>query len=304
MTRNSPFHLGELAMQELAGDVGISAMVGRCIEDSIPISAIPFLRAQSSIWLGLEDSDGFFSAFPLFGSSGFLNSNDGRSLEVSLGDNLTLPDEWRDSLITGRSVGCIVIQFSSRSRIRINGVIDTLTDDKLVISVQQAYPNCPKYIRKRVVQGDYDSCKYQLKNQGEALDKEAEDIIQRSDTAFVTSLGPNGADASHRGGETGFIKYESDNNKIIVPDYVGNGMFNTLGNFVENPMGGMIVCDFAQDYFLQLSGKVHITFEKDYPDIESGGTHRYWELHIEKWKSFKIDCNFQWESLDYSPYNP
>jgi uncharacterized protein len=87
-------------------------------------------------------------------------------------------------------------------------------------------------------------------------------VIDCSDTAFVASLASNGADVSHRGGETGFIKYDATN-KIIVPDYKGNSMFNTLGNFKVNPQGRLLIVDFARDYYLQLSGKINIIFDKE-----------------------------------------
>ncbi|MEE9310599.1 MAG: pyridoxamine 5'-phosphate oxidase family protein [Cocleimonas sp.] len=310
MKKNNPFHSGELEMQALAGDQRIASIVGQCIEPSIPRGAFEFLRQQTAVWIGVEDEEGYLNAFPLFGLPGFMDPNR-TCLKITLGEQFSIPDAWRASFKKGKSVACIMLDFPTRSRIRINGVVDTLvvdtlSEDQLIINITQAFPNCPKYIQKRDIVGKLDSCDFEPEGDGEGstLDKKAEAILQRSDTAFVASLGPNGADVSHRGGESGFIKYDSANNKIVMPDYVGNSMFNTLGNFKINPVGGLIVCDFTQGYFLQLSGAVRILFDQDYQDIESGGTQRYWELDIKKWNLFKVESNIQWAGLEFSPYNP
>lgn len=58
--------------------------------------------------------------------------------------------------------------------------------------------------------------------------------IQQAGTLFIASSHPErGADVSHRGGHPGFIRVE-DAQTIIIPDYSGNNMFNTLGNILVN----------------------------------------------------------------------
>jgi len=151
--------------------------------------------------------------------------------------------------------------------------------------------------------GKSDFCEFLFKSSGTLLSSQLKNILNQSDTAFVASLGSNGADISHRGGASGFIKYHLPN-KILVPDYKGNSLFNTLGNFKANPLGGLIIVDFMQGYFLQLSGEVNIFFDKEQPPIDTGGTNRYWELEIHKWHLFLLKSNFKWESLNFSPDNP
>ena len=298
-----PFHQGELDMQQLAGERHKSAIAGRMIQETVPPGALRFLRQQSMIWIGIEDSSNLPWAFPLFGSPGFVNPNKGERIEIELSENTLIPEKWRSLLYIGKFIGCLAIELSSRRRLRLNGVIKAINQQKLYIEIQQAYPNCPKYIRKRELLSRPNECVFRCLSSGTVLNEELSDIIRQSDTAFIASIGPNGADVSHRGGPAGFINVDAMN-KITVPDYTGNGLFNSLGNFRINPSGGLTIVKFNQGYFLQLAGKINLLFDHEYPDTSTGGTHRYWELKIQEWHLFQLQPNYKWEDLDFSPHNP
>jgi len=297
------FHRGELDLQQLTGEPLDVAMASRIIQDTIPDNALHFLSQQSIIWIGIEDDEKFLWAFPLTGSPGFISSTNTKFLEIDLNEENTIPDQWFRYFTKGKFIACLVIELSSRRRIRINGIIKEINKQKLHIEVQQAYPNCPKYIRSRVMLSNPETSTFQLVSSGTDLNEQSINIIDQSDTAFVASIGPNGADVSHRGGPTGFIKCHSPN-KIIMPDYRGNNMFNSLGNLSINNSGGLTIVDFNQAYFLQLAGEVNLLFDGKHPSIETDGTNRYWEMIIHKWRLFKLESNFTWEELDFSPYNP
>lgn len=303
MTNNSPFHQGELDVQKLTGEQAIASRLSKLIQGSIPARTVDFIRQHFLIWVGIEDRNGILWAFPLFGSPGFINPNKEKEIEIDLEESFSIPDKWRSTLQKGKAIGCLLIDFSTRNRIRINGFIREISEKKLLIDVQQAYPNCPKYIRKREIQGKPEFCKFTLKSSGTELNEQTRKIINCSETAFVASLGLNGADVSHRGGERGFIKGHLPN-KILVPDYKGNSMFNTLGNFKVNPRGGLMIVDFSQGYFLQLFGEINIFFDKEASILNIGGTNRYWELKIHTWHLFQLESNFIWNELDFSVYNP
>lgn len=298
MTGISPFHRGELEVQQLAGEQAIASRTGNLVEKSVPLRALDFIRQQCIVWVGIEDYEGLLWAFPLFGSPGFINPNEGELIEIELNENFPIPDKWLNNLQKGKAIGCLVIELSTRRRLRINGIIKEINARQLRIDVQQAYPNCSKYIRKRDMLEMPGSCKFDFKASGDVLNKQLENIINQADTAFVASLGPNGADVSHRGGPSGFIECDSPN-KITVPDYQGNSMFNTLGNFKANPFGGVIIVEFDQGYFLQLSGAIKIIFDQENLKTVTGGTNRLWELVINKWQLFQLENNIKWESLDF-----
>lgn len=298
MAHDNIFHKGELEVQRITGEQDIAAINGGIIQGFVLSGALNFIHQQSIIWIGLDDDENFLWSFPLFGSPGFINSNKGELLEIDLDEKFYIHDGWLKNLKKGKSIGCLVIEFSTRRRVRINGIIKEINKNLLQIDVNQAYPNCPQYIRRREIPETLDLCKFHFESKGIELNEKLENIISQSDTAFVASRGPNGVDVSHRGGPYGFIKCDSPN-KVIVPDYKGNSMFNTLGNFKTNPFGGLIIIEFHQGYFLQLTGKTSIIFNKDDPEIVTGGTNRFWELVIHKWQLFQLDPNFEWQNIDF-----
>jgi len=65
----------------------------------------------------------------------------------------------------------------------------------------------------------------------------------------------------HRGGSPGFVRVEE--NRISWPDFVGNNMFNTLGNIERNPKVGLLFVDFESTETIQLSGAAYIDWEAE-----------------------------------------
>ena len=209
----------------------------------------------------------------------------------------------------------LVIELATRRRLRINGAIAKITSDKLQLKVIESYPNCPKYIQRRHLSLLLDANPKQspfirgaggdltLKSQsGEILTTRQEELIRSADTFFVASFhSTRGVDVSHRGGNLGFIQI-TDRTLLRIRDYMGNGMFNTLGNLAINPHAGLVFIDFDRSRTLQLIGKANILW--DLEDEHRSGTKRYWDFKIEQWLETDLPIKLNYEFLDYSPYNP
>ncbi len=131
MTNSSPFHQGELDVQKLTGEQAIASKLSKVIQNFIPTRALDLFRQQSVIWIGIEGQDSFLWAFPLFGSPEFINPDKERLLEISLENNYSIPDEWLNTLQKGKAIGCLVIDLSTRSRVRINGIIQEINNNCL-----------------------------------------------------------------------------------------------------------------------------------------------------------------------------
>ena len=117
---------------------------------------------------------------------------------------------------------------------------------RIRLQVDESYPNCPKYIQKRQVTANLVGTDQPTLTveRGDALGPEQRAVITKADTLFVASVHPErGVDASHRGGNPGFVTIVDDRT-LRIPDYKGNCMFNTFGNFVVNPRAGLIFVDF------------------------------------------------------------
>src|SRR5581483_196764 len=68
-------------------------------------------------------------------------------------------------------------------------------------------------------------------------------IIARADKLIVHSANP-----------AGFVELHGD--RLSIPDYPGNSLFNTLGNLRVNAVAGLLFVDFARSQALQLTGAV------------------------------------------------
>ena len=139
---------------------------------------------------------------------------------------------------------------------------------------------------------------------GSSLNDNIKEWITTSDTFFVgSSDSNNNLDSSHRGGNPGFVEIVDDST-LKIPDYPGNSMFNTLGNFVSNPKTGLLFADFNKFKTLQLTGNAEIIWSEKDSEEKTGGTMRLWKFYISKWIQIESLENINWKFVDFSPFNP
>jgi len=315
MTNNNPYHEGELAVQARVKQTKIAQMNGRVITNCIPAGAIHFIEQQAMVVLGSLDSHGQLWCSAIFGEPGFLRAKDERTLELNLTmAGISKDDPLWTNLNANTNVGLIVIELGSRRRLRINGRLRKVSTDNYILDITQAYPNCPQYIQRRHISKANKRVDKNISppTQGTELNSTLRSFIENSDTFFVASahaeinseLSTNySVDASHRGGQPGFVQI-INNTLLRIPDYSGNSMFNTLGNFQSYPYAGLVFIDFKNKKLLQLTGTPEIIWQLDDPDEETGGTQRYWQFEIKAWQQSQIPFDIDWELLDYSPFNP
>ncbi len=307
MRIEKPYHDGEFFVQQRVGQVEEGRRNGRAISDSILKGALKYIEQQPLAVFGSVDDTENIWASVLIGKPGFMRAPDERTVDVDLTQTVrNRQDPFWTNIEHNSQVGMLVIDLGTRRRLRINGRIGYTAGERLRLNVAESYPNCPKYIQRRhvtahIVDGASRSSE---PRQGHRLESDQQAFIRSADTFFVASAHPeHGVDASHRGGNPGFIRVLGDR-RIRVPDYVGNRMFNTLGNFTVNPHAGLVFLDFERTRTLQLIGRPEIRWDLDDPTNETGGTRRYWDLEIERWFETDLPHQLRWEFLDYSPENP
>ena len=233
------------------------------------------------------------------GVPGFIRAQDPYTVAISGG--WASSDILLSNLEGQEQIGMLAIDFNNRRRVRINGT-GSLRDGVLVIRAQQVYSNCPKYIQARIPQ--------ELRPTGEtnavvseSLNETQRQWIARADTFFIASTHPEfGADASHRGGNPGFIHVQ-DARKLVIPDYNGNNLFNTLGNIQINPQAGLLFVDFEQGRTLQLTGRASINWDEQ---ARSGfpGAQRLVEFETDEVRETENGAPLRFELRTYSPFNP
>ena len=293
----SAWHDGELAVRERAG-VQLS---GDGLRSTIPAAAAQFLAQQRLTVFATVDAEGRTWASLRMGPPGLLQVTDAVTIQTR---PLMLDgDPLLENLKHNPDVGLLALDPALRRRMRVNGTAEVMADDSLRIHAQQVYGNCQQYIQERVL-GPATTANpgEPAVARGTALSPDQQQWIARADTFFIASAHPaNGADASHRGGNTGFVKV-TDSRTLIIPDYHGNLMFNTLGNISVNPRAGLVFPDFERGRTLQLTGRATIDWDFDREAFP----------RAERLLRFEIDQTLEIEQpglrgyvfKSYSPFNP
>ena len=77
-----------------------------------------------------------------------------------------------------------------------------------------------------------------------------------------SASGAGDCDCSYRGRETQGMAEPllqvRDGERLVLPDYPGNNLFNTLGNLLEHPEIALLFVDFAQQSTVLLQGQARI----------------------------------------------
>lgn len=302
----SVYHEGELAVQAIAGETSMAERNGSVISGRIMGGALPFLEKQPMAALAYQDRDCRVWVSILFGRPGFIRSADGSAVDI---DTTAIAVQMHDpiwaSIGSGTPAGMIVIELSSRRRIRINGDLTQPSENSLRLVVRESYPNCPKFITRRSVRtGTTEASSAQAFCEGTSLSVEQTATVESADVFFIgTAHADRGFDASHRGGFVGFVEV-LDAQTLRIPDYQGNSMFNTLGNLAADARAGITIPDFGRSVVLRLSGRAETLWNQPDEAGLSGGTHRFLQFHIESWTEEALPPGVQTELFDYSPFNP
>jgi predicted pyridoxine 5'-phosphate oxidase superfamily flavin-nucleotide-binding protein len=293
------FHPGELAVQRQAGVQDMAKRVGKIIKASIPLSAANFFIEQAFAIFASVDPQKQLWASILTGKPSFMYNIDAHTLLVR-----ALPHETDPLFVnvtTGSDVGMLAIDFATRRRMRLNGTTE-LHKDGFIIRANQVYANCPKYIQQRTFTMQFaDNCEPSANTNSE-LSREQVKWITSADTFFIATAHPTGgADASHRGGNPGFVHVRD--NQLIIPDYSGNLMFNTLGNIVSNPNTGLLFLDFKGNRSLQLTGQAEVVWDED-QITQHTGAERLILFDIKHVIETQNAMPFVWSFQSFSPVNP
>jgi predicted pyridoxine 5'-phosphate oxidase superfamily flavin-nucleotide-binding protein len=234
------YHEGELDVQRKAGVADLAARVGRIIGGTIPPVAARFIEARTLLIASTIDDDGRVRASPLAGA---IHVDDERTLRITCGTDSHVCADRQECL---SHIGLLAIDFTTRRRMRVNGIARHDGHD-LVVTTREVYSNCPQFIHPRPVRPDTSS---------------PEAWVRTSDTFFLATAHPQrGADASHRGGDPGFVTF--DGTRVVFTDYSGNNLFNSLGNLAVNPNCGLLFVDFESGATLQLSGRGRVEWEPE-----------------------------------------
>ncbi|GAA2218194.1 pyridoxamine 5'-phosphate oxidase family protein [Streptomyces nogalater] len=295
----TPRHEGEQAVQRRAGE-GHEGWGSPMFGDEIPPGFDPFLLRQRMIVMGAADAHGSVWASMLFGAPGFIETVDRHTLGIAAAP---VPgDPLENAFDAARDIGLLAIEPRTAGRVRINGVARR-HGGGLRVRTEQVLGNCPKYLQLREPAADGPPTAPRPPRTTGGLDAAQRAWIESADTFFIASRAPeHGADASHRGGEPGFVSVTGPR-RLVWPDYSGNSFYMTLGNLHLSPACGLLFVDWAQGHFLHLSGKAEIVWDEA---RRAGvpGALRMVAFDIDKVVRIDRASPLRWTYAGPSPYNP
>lgn len=293
----SPFHAGEQAVQARLGVRDIEHWAQQIVRDHLPAQHRAFYSALPFLVVAARDAEGRPWATILEGPVGFVGSPDARRLEI--GARPAPGDALAEAVAPGADIGLLGIELATRRRNRVNGRIADAGDTGFSFAVDQSFGNCPQYIRERQwrrVEGQTPG----RAGRGPRLTAAQQAWIARADTFFLATgyrgegESPTfGMDASHRGGERGFVEV-LDARRVRFPDYAGNNHFNTLGNMLLDPRAGYLFVDFASGSLLQITGVASIDWRSD-EIARFPGARRLVTLEIEEVVQIDGALGLRWD---------
>jgi hypothetical protein len=298
------FHDGELKVQQRAGVADVALKVGQgAIESAIDPGVAAFLGRWLFVITAAQTPDGRVWASLRFGPPGFMETLDSTHLHIvgptADGSPLSLAASAGPFRL-----GLLAIESLSRMRIRINGTASA-TESGILLEIEQVYGNCSKYIAARapveVINGGRAD---PARRDSDRLDEAQQVLVERADTAFVASIhAERGADASHRGGRPGFLEVKDAGRRVLLPDYTGNRMFQTLGNLTVDPRIGMLIMDWETGKSLQLTGTAEILW--DGPEVaRRPNAHRVTVIEIDSVSEQACALPIRFELREASKLNP
>ncbi len=264
----SPFHDGELAVQERVGVRAKMDEVGRrVVRRYLTEQHQAFFPLLPYVFIGSVDGDGQPWASVLFGEPGFIDPVSPTQVQVR-GRPLH-GDPLGAALVPGAEIAMLGVQMHTRRRNRTFGSIASTGPDGFTMDVRQTLGICQKYIQGRELEFTRDPMAPHERpvHQANQLDDAANAIIARADTYFVASVDPReadgpmrGADVSHRGGRPGFVRIDDDAT-LTAPEFVGNFIFNTLGNWQIDDRAGLLFLDFDQGDVVYIAARAEIIWD-------------------------------------------
>ncbi len=296
---DSVWHEGELQVQRRAGVASEAGELQGMVRPGMAPPVVAFLSQRQFAVLGSIDANERVWASVVVGNPGFIRAQDPFTVEIAGG--WAAGDPLLENIRSHSSIGMLAIDFNNRRRVRINGTAQR-ADGTFRIHVQQVFSNCPKYIQARIP-AEMSAGAASSSASSATLTESQKEWISGADTLFIASSHPqHGTDASHRGGNPGFIHVESGN-RLVIPDYSGNNLFNTLGNIQLNPKAGLLFVNFETGATLQLTGKAGINWDEA-ARVGFEGGQRLLEFEIEEVRETQHGAPLRFEFRTFSPFNP
>ena len=326
-SKMSKYHEGEKQVQNLAGARLDAERLSGMVRRSMPEVAQDFLDEQEFAAITWRDKGGRLWITPVTAAPGFLLAVNNETVVCDL--SRAIAPVLNEQVFQDSPVALVLMDFENRRRMRINGSATSAATsgnttvaassaassaagsdqspprNLLVIKTEEVYGNCPKYIQRRTPIDDSAPVNFS----GDAavamsavystnLSLPQQRSLNSADTFFIGTFAAGNADASHRGGNPGFVR--TDGERIYWLDFPGNNMFNTLGNVQSNREATLLFPDFETGDCLAVSGQIE-SFD---PSRKGKLAHFETVFQISSVLFLPSALAFKWRLLESSVFNP
>lgn len=294
------FHEGEARMQ---AEYGINTAeydqdVDQPFQPELNSSEVKFVNKRSFSIAASLDEDGRPWASPLVGAPGELFVVEDATT-VRIRPRLAEGDPLIPNIRATGQMGVLYFNPAIRRRAKSLGTGVVEADGSITYRMHRMFGLCPKYIFKRshdLSAAPVSSAVVEAPTSAPRLSELDRQQLGSADTIFLASRSEaNGTDGTHRGGPPGFVTV-LDETTLSIPDYLGNGMFQTLGNLVLDERVGLLSIDFATGRIVQITGRGSIE------TVEPAGvtTTRALVINIDEVKTHMADIG-AWTDLEAYP---
>ncbi|KAM0349044.1 hypothetical protein ACHAPU_003979 [Fusarium lateritium] len=210
----------------------------------------------------------------------------------------------------GKDMAGLSIDLETRDRVKLVGkmlagaTVDEGKTVQMAMAVTESLGNCPKYLNKKNIIPN--TMTPELVSDKLPLPKEALDLIAAADMFFLSSTNGLTMDTNHRGGSPGFIRVVNNQEnglELIYPEFSGNRLYQTLGNFKVNPLVGLTIPDYNSADVVYLTGSASILVGEE-ASAYLARTKLAVKISISGAKFVKSGLPFRGSKGEYSPYNP
>lgn len=222
----------------------------------------------------------------------------------------------------GKMVGGLTIDLETRKRVKLYGRMaagalgprkedevtgkeEVVVEAQFVVKIEQSMGNCPKYINKKAIVAG--TSKPEIVEEGVKLGPKALELLEKADMFFISSSqGMEDMDTNHRGGPPGLVRVVSNDASgavIVYPEYSGNRLYQTLGNFKVNPKAGMCIPDYETGDMLYLTGDTTILIGRDAAAVLPRSNLAV-QITITSARFVSTALPFRGVPGERSPYNP
>jgi len=171
------------------------------------------------------------------------------------------------------------VRHATRQRLCVQGEVEISSIFSaeilwLRLRVHLAFFHCPRYIRTRVpglhVPGEKTWSQGEEQPQ-ERLTESVQTFLSRQLLCYLCTADSTGQCAvNHRGGPPGFLvtlapDLLTPGGVILLPDYVGNGAFEAIGNILETSRAALLVPDYADGLAFCISGEAVVLEQAQLP---------------------------------------